>query len=133
MRRIREALRGLLLDVWENDLEVDSETVSPVSVRDDGDPAAHRGSVDRDLLLPRDELQRRVEARREARGEELLGVRAGAGSAHSLGDREVECQLGARDRDVSVASRARGQCFCRVESVHPPSLTRMTPPRGHGR
>src|SRR5690606_7545852 len=42
-------------------------------------------------------------------------------------DREVELEVGAGNRDLTVAPRAGGECFCRVKSVHVPSIAANRP------
>src|SRR5205823_11501183 len=82
------------------------------------------------LHPPRDELQRRVKARRVAGGEQLLGIRpeAVSGTAHLGRWRELDVELAVIARGVAVTS-ALGRGVRGVEHLrqldHPASFPRL--------
>lgn len=71
-----------------------------------------------------------METCRETGREELFGVRAVAGSAHFLRDREIEIKASFVRRDVAVSAGAGGESLGGVEGFHGCFLSRDV--SGHG-
>ena len=118
MGLVGELLGGLGVEVRQGDLELDGELVAAAVLGTDVDAGADGRVGDVDLARAGHGLQRRVEARGVADGEELLGVGPLARTAHLLGDREVEVEAAVAGPAVPVAAGAGGEGLCGVEGLH---------------
>ena len=118
MGRIREGLGCSRLESRKHNLQVHSETESTLAVLADGDLGANRGVGDGDLLGAGNALQRGVEARGIATGEELLRIGALAASTQGRWHGEIQIEPTVCRANVPVATSAGGECFGGVESFH---------------
>ena len=105
-------------------VELHLEPEPAVVERADADGRRDLGAGDVEPVAPGDDLQRRVEARRVAGGEQLLGVGRPAGPAHRLRDAHVGVEDAVVAGDVAVAAVPGGGGGRGVEDLHGPESSR---------